>query len=76
MIPLPRRDLPLLLGGIGLIASSRGARAAEDCTGTVFTADEGAASISAKVESPAMLIWSSGSIWTATRSGIPYLRSP
>ena len=47
MIPLPRRDLPLLLGGVGLIASSRGARAAEDCTGTVFTADEGAASISA-----------------------------
>jgi YVTN family beta-propeller protein len=47
MLPFPRRDVPLLLAGAGLIASAPKARAAETCTGTVFTADEGAASISA-----------------------------
>ena len=47
MLPFPRRDVPLLLAGAGLIASAPKARAAETCTGTVFTADDGAASISA-----------------------------
>ena len=47
MIPFPRRDLPLRIVGAGVVASSRSASAAEDCAGTVCTADEGAASISA-----------------------------
>ncbi|MBR0683242.1 YncE family protein [Roseomonas eburnea] len=47
MSVLPRRDLPLLLAGAGLFLAAPAARAAENCVGTIFTADEGSASISA-----------------------------
>ncbi|WP_137127637.1 YncE family protein [Roseomonas sp. HF4] len=44
---LLRRELPLLLIGGGLLPAAPLARAAVACAGTVFTADEGGASISA-----------------------------
>ena len=44
---LPRRDLPFLIAGAGLVLAAPPARAAEGCVGTVFTADEGGASVSA-----------------------------
>lgn len=47
MSVLHRRDLPLLLAGAGLFLAAPAARAAEGCVGTIFTADEGSASISA-----------------------------
>lgn len=47
MSHLLRRELPFLLAGGSLLLSPPMARAVEECTGTVFTADEGAASISA-----------------------------
>ena len=36
MLPFPRRDVPLLLAGAGLIASAPKARAAETCTGRMM----------------------------------------
>lgn len=47
MSHLRRRALPLLLAGSGMVLSAPAARAADECTGTVFTADEGSAGISA-----------------------------
>lgn len=47
MSHLLRRELPFLLAGSAAFLSSPTARAADECAGTVFTADEGSASISA-----------------------------
>ena len=47
MSVLHRRDLPYLLAGAGLFLVAPATRAAEGCVGTIFTADEGGASISA-----------------------------
>ena len=47
MSVLHRRDLPFLLAGAGLFLAAPMARASADCGGTIFTADEGSASISA-----------------------------
>lgn len=47
MSHLHRRELPFLLAASGLFLSAPMARAAAECAGTVFTANEGGASISA-----------------------------
>lgn len=62
---LLRRELPFLLAGSGLFLSSPIARAADECTGTVFTADEGGASVSA-------VDLASGRITTATVPIVPH----